>query len=65
MKAAFKVREVESGKVTTWSMEDVLEEINRDRSAGWEDYDHTDWREGWYEWVEGEFYTLVSVEGEV
>jgi len=28
------------------SLAEILEEINRDRSADWTDYDETDWKEG-------------------
>ena len=43
-----------------WTLEEVLAEINRDRSSEWVPYDETDWLEGWNEFVEGEFYTLVD-----
>jgi hypothetical protein len=35
-------------------LEDILEEINRDRSEGWTDYDETDWREGLEQFTEWE-----------
>jgi len=41
----------------TWTLQQVLAEINRDRSEHWTPYDETDWEEGWDEWVEGEFYS--------
>lgn len=53
-----KVKDLESGEIKEWSLEAILEEINRDRSGSWTDYDETDWLEGWNEWVEGEFYTI-------
>lgn len=46
-------------RIEEWTLEDILEEINRDRSNGWTNYDETDWKEGWNEWVEGEFYSLA------
>jgi len=46
-------------RIEEWTLDEVLEEINRDRSAHWTDYDETDWKEGWNEWVEGEFYSLA------
>lgn len=46
-------------RVEEWTLEEVLYEINRDRSAAWTNYNETDWEEGWKEWVEGEFYSLV------
>jgi hypothetical protein len=39
-----------------------LSEINRDRSSQWIDYDESDWKEGWYEWCEGDTYTLIGEE---
>ena len=51
-----KVRDVETRKVLTWTLNQVLEEINRDRSEDWTDYDASDWREGWEHWVEGDGY---------
>lgn len=53
-----KVKDLKSGKIQERSLEGILEEINRDRSGSWTDYDETDWLEGWNEWVEGEFYTI-------
>ena len=53
-----KVRYIETGEIREWTLEDILNEINRDRSSGWSDYDETDWFEGWNEWVEGESYEL-------
>jgi len=44
-----------------WTLDEVLEEINRDHSEDWTDYDETDWREGWNEWVVGDgYYTMVN-----
>ena len=59
----YKIKCLETGELFFWDTEDMLAEINRDRSGGWTDYDETDVIEGWLEWVEGEFYTLVSVNG--
>ena len=53
-----KVRYIETGEIREWTLEDILNEINRDRSSGWSDYDEMDWFEGWNEWVEGESYEL-------
>jgi len=52
----------ETGEVIQWSLVEILEEINRDRSCDWTDYDETDWVEGWQEWVEPlETYTIPRV----
>jgi|TARA_R110000824_G_scaffold386236_1_gene580787 hypothetical protein len=47
-----------------WSVDEILEEINRDRSGGWEDYDHSDWKEGWLEFCEGDWYTIPELKEE-
>lgn len=39
------------GKILEWTMEQILAEINRERSSGWTDYDETDWVEGLTEWT--------------
>jgi hypothetical protein len=57
MNTLIPIKILESGKVMEWSIEDVLEEINRDHSGGWTDYTLEDWKEGWDNWVEGEFYS--------
>ena len=40
------LRDTESGEVVIWTVKQILEDINRDRSEEWIDYDETDWREG-------------------
>ena len=54
-----KVKEIESGEIQEWTVEAILYEINRDRSSGWTNYDESDWLDGWNDWIEGEFYTLI------
>jgi len=55
--------------ISDWSMDDILSEINRDHSEDWTDYDETDWRDGWREWVFPEYHELaedvrlISLEG--
>jgi len=34
------------------TLEEILAEINRDRSGEWTDYDETDWKEGLTEWTD-------------
>ena len=53
------VRNIETGLTHTWDIDRALEEINRDRSEEWQDYNETDWEEGWCEWVEGIDYERV------
>ena len=45
------------GNPSYWSIDVILDEINRDRNDFWIDYNQSDYLEGWDEWVEGEFYT--------
>ena len=59
-KPKFRVKDIESGEIYHWDLDDILEEINRDRSSQWTDYDESDWREGWKEWVEGQYLTLLD-----
>lgn len=57
----FKVRDLHTNEIQDWAMKDVLEEINRDRSDTWSEYNETDWKEGWEHWVEGDgYYTMVD-----
>ena len=56
----YVVQDIETGEVETWTLAQLLQEVNRDRSEEWTDYDETDWREGWNEWCEGDCYTLVT-----
>lgn len=52
-----KIRNLENNQITDWTIEEMLIEINRDRSESWTNYNESDYLEGWDEWVEGEFYT--------
>ena len=52
---------IEENVMSKWTLEEVLAEINRDRSDSWIDYNEKDWREGWDEWCEGEFYKLLDI----
>jgi len=40
------VKDIEYNTTFQMSLEEILEEINRDRSGAWNHYDETDWREG-------------------
>jgi hypothetical protein len=46
MSRVYKIRDVEDGSVYNMTLPMILEEINRDRSDEWTNYDVTDWREG-------------------
>ena len=46
MSKVYKIRDVEDGSVYPMTLPMILEELNRDRSEEWTNYDETDWREG-------------------
>ena len=54
------IKDKHTGKVSEWSIDDILYEINRDTSDSWSAYTMEDWKEGWYEWVEGEYFELIE-----
>ena len=49
-----------TGEKKYWSLYEILCEINRDHSDEYTPYDLNDWREGWHEWCEGQFYQLLD-----
>jgi hypothetical protein len=57
-----KIIDIETGKVRNWTVSEMLDEINRDHSDQWTDYDESDYMEGWMEWVDGEFYRIIEKE---
>ena len=46
MNKLYKIRDIEDGSVYDMTLPMILEELNRDRSDEWMNYDETDWREG-------------------
>ena len=46
MSKIYKIRDVEDGSIYLMTLPMILEEINRDRSEEWTNYNETDWREG-------------------
>ena len=54
----YKIKDLLSGAIYEWTVRDCLNEINRDRSDEWTNYDEADWREGWDQWVEGEYLSI-------
>jgi len=58
----FTVLDPISNEELTWYIEDVLDEINRDRSADWADYTKDDWYDGWNSWCEDDAYVMLSIE---
>jgi hypothetical protein len=58
----FTVLDSISNEELTWDILDVLDEINRDRSADWVDYSKDDWFNGWNSWCEDDDYVMLSIE---
>lgn len=59
LKQTYCIRDKANGSIyPKMQLKDILEEINRDRSEEWIDYDESDWREGLEQ-----FTTLEVVEG--
>ena len=58
----FKVLNKETDEELTWDIEDILDEINRDRSVIWFVYTKDNWFEGWSEWCEDDDYVILSIE---
>jgi hypothetical protein len=58
----FTVLDPISSEELTWDILDVLDEINRDRSADWVDYTKDDWFHGWSAWCENDDYIMLSIE---
>lgn len=50
----YKLRHTATGEIVIWSLDEILENINRDRSELWEDYNEEDWQEGLEHFTEWE-----------
>ena len=57
-----EVRNIETGEISRWNMDQVLYTINN--KSSWGDYGKTDWEEGWDKWVEGVSYDIIFCPGE-
>lgn len=47
-------------EIVTWDIKRVLEEINCNHSDEFINYDETDWREGWEEWVSPQYHIMLQ-----
>ena len=57
----YKITDEATGEIWLWTAQELLEEVNRDRSNEWTDYDLEDLEDGLYdvlEWIE---YTVDEV----
>ena len=57
MTKLYTLKNVNTGEVVKWTLKQILEEINRDRSDDWLAYDETDWQDGLEAFTE---YTLID-----
>ena len=55
----YKIKELTTNRLMDWTLTEILFEINRDRSSEWKYYNREDWLEGWHEWIEGDYLTLL------
>lgn len=53
----YRLENVITKEIVEWTVARILEEINRDRSGEWTDYDKSDWQEGLEEFTE---YKLIQ-----
>ena len=58
----FTVLNKETDEELLWYIEDILDEINRDRSGIWFVYTKDNWFDGWAEWCEDDIYTILIIE---
>lgn len=58
----FTVLDKHSDEVLTWYIEDVLDEINKDRTADWIDYTKDDWFDGWSAFCEDDIFIMLQIE---
>ncbi|MEQ1762124.1 MAG: hypothetical protein ABL984_03155 [Pyrinomonadaceae bacterium] len=58
----FVVRNMDTKQPLIWALEQLIDEINRDRSSDWSDFTPFNWRQGWDEFVEGKGYQLITLE---
>ncbi len=57
MSKIYTLKNTVDGRFVKWTLPQILEDINRDRSESWSDYDESDWKEGLYFFTE---YELVQ-----
>ena len=53
----YRIQDTTDGRVYEWTLAEILENINRDRSNEWTDYNKDDWQEGLEEFTE---YTFIG-----
>ena len=59
MELRYKLLNIETDEKITMTLNEIIQEINRDRSDEWQNYNESDWKEGLevfteYKLIEGE-----------
>lgn len=59
MELRYKLLNIETDEKITMTLNEIIQEINRDRSDEWQNYNQSDWKEGLevfteYKLIEGE-----------
>jgi hypothetical protein len=65
MKYKYVIQNRETKKLRLWSIRQVVNEINRDRSDEWTPYTTSDWKQGWKEFVEADNYCPFTMIGKI
>ncbi len=60
-----KFKNTETGLIRTFTINEMIKDINRDRSEDWQDYDLTDWQEGMEQFTEWELFEELKAESEI
>ena len=54
-----KLKDTEFDELVTMTLQEVIDDINRDRSDSWTDYDESDWVEGLSEFTYYEIEEII------
>jgi hypothetical protein len=58
-----KIRYLENNEIYLWALGELLDRVNEDNATDDYNYDLSDWREGFNQTLEGEFYSLLDESG--
>ena len=59
------IQNTETKRLYIWSLRQVVNEINRDRSDQWTPYNSRDWAVGWKHFVEEDEFCNLKMVGKV
>lgn len=57
----YEVVSIETGKRDSWTVAEILDEINWGHSEDYSAFDETDWKEGWMAECEGMYLTIPQL----